>query len=102
MKKHLATLGFLLTIAPFGACGSAGVSFQATAPADPAEIAVAKTALADQLTHFESEFVAVGLPVGRRAAFVRATSGAVCGDVGCPSALLLWSGAGWSAAWTGV
>ena len=81
---------------------AAGASFQAATPAEPAVSAAAKTALATQLMRFETGFVAASRPVGRRAAFVRATSGAVCGDVGCPSALLLWSGAGWSAAWTGV
>ncbi len=97
-----ASLSVFLVCFPVVAAAATGTPFPAPGAAQPQPVAVAKVALADEMYGADGNWSQASLPLGEPALLMRVQSGAFCGDVGCPTAVLVKGRSGWSAAWTGM
>ena len=91
-----------LIVLPVLVAAAPGTTFTKEGLASPDAAAVGRKALAYEMYGQDGTWLQTPLPVGSPALLVRVESGAFCGDVGCPTAVLVRTRGGWSTAWTGM
>ena len=87
---------------PLLAAAAPGIPSGVEGVAQSQAIAVAKTALAPEMYGADGTWSQSSLAIGKKALLMRVQSGQFCGDVGCPTAVLVQTTGGWSTAWTGM
>ena len=100
---HLSKFILLLVVTlPRVSAAAPGTAAGVEGTASPQAVSVARTALAGEMYGADGAWTQASLPIGRVALLMRVQSGAFCGDIGCPAAVLLQAPGGWSAVWTGM